>query len=701
MHSVFGVIRLRLGLAVIAMLGALVFGATPAVAGIGGSDVPTWPGTATVGDVINASVLITNTSTTPNNTENVQMTALFVTPACADGASSVCLGANTDPGVFKVLSATGDASTSPCAGVSFTLGVPNPSTGEVQLTPVSTVTLGAVSGGTNLSCLVNITLRVFKMPTNPAGSPGVTDPLTRAALVGLDSGLGGSAGGAAQITLSKATPGVATTSNPNTNNVAPGTSVTDSVVVTKAPGAIAPTGSVRFILCQPNEVTGAGCPLPAGTKIGADKALVGNSATSDATTNTTTGGKYCWRARYLGDDNYNRVDETDAVDECFTVVAECHITVDKTCSINGGPDLQDCVAPTGGALVTYKYAVTNTGTTDVASGTLTDKVGATTVFSTPFSNLNAGGPTQTFSTQITVDQNTENVVTVIGNPGVNQCTATDSAAVITPCVIQYPFSSANPLTSVVFNESEVLRAFQPNFAGPGGRIQLFYNDEHTLSLGVRQISVKDAGGTTVTNRPVTPMVAQAGPPVVTCVTNPLVCHVVNPQVGFKGLTGDLAGTDPTGRPVYPAIFITDLTINGPDSLAGDWQFGGQPIPPSDVYGTWKSATKLVDKTKNPTAITLTPDGDSAKNNWTLGPGSDTPAGGFASLTNQGFGAEITWNVDDLRVNLATGTGSRDPNDPTLSSLTGHSFRIQFMIHDGDQNKSGGDVGQNCMTVAIP
>ena len=71
--------------------------------------------------------------------------------------------------------------------------------GEVQLTPGSTVTLGAVSSGTNLACQVNISLRVFQMPVNPAGGvAGQTDPLTRAALLGANSGLGGSAGGAAQ-----------------------------------------------------------------------------------------------------------------------------------------------------------------------------------------------------------------------------------------------------------------------------------------------------------------------------------------------------------------------------------------------------------------------------------------------------------------------------------------------------------------------
>jgi hypothetical protein len=31
---------------------------------------------------------------------------------------------------------------------------------------------------------------------------------------------------------------------------------------------------------------------------------------------------------------------------------------------------------------------------------------------------------------------------------------------------------------------------------------------------------------------------------------------------------------------------------------------------------------------------------------------------------------------------------------------GHAYRVQFMVHDGDQNKVGGDVGQGCATVVI-
>ena len=95
----------------------------------------------------------------------------------------------------------------------------------------------------------------------------------------------GAASGAAQITLSKATPGLSTAANP-TGTVVPGTSVT----VTKALGAVAPTGSVRFILCQPNQVNANGCPSPTGAVIGVDIPLSGTTATSAATNDRTTPG---------------------------------------------------------------------------------------------------------------------------------------------------------------------------------------------------------------------------------------------------------------------------------------------------------------------------------------------------------------------------------------------------------------------------
>ena len=134
--------------------------------------------------------------------------------------------------------------------------------------------------------------------------------------------------------------------------------------------------------------------------------------------------------------------------------------------------------------------------------------------------------------------------------------------------------------------------------------------------------------------------------------------------------------------MFPALFITDVTYNPPfpQNLAGDWQYGGRAYPPSFVSGTWKAAVRIVDKTTNPATITVTPDADPPVNNWNLGPGADPVPPG---LTNQGYGAEIRWNIADLGLQ------------------PGHTYRLYFMDHDGDQNHTGGDSGQGCAFITMP
>ena len=305
---------------VVAALLSIFLLVTSAVAKIGASVELLWPDSAAVGDLFTAGLLITNVSAPPNDIENVNLTAVIVTPACAGGLSAICLAApvdQRDPGIFKILSAIGDTSTAPCAGVTFKIGLPDEFTGEVALTPTSAVTMGPAAGVISRTCQMNILLRVFRVPTNPAdGPPVTTNPLARAHLFGQVSGLVGDGSSATEITIGKAVVGM--TSLRIHEDVAAGTQVYDKVNITKAPGAIPPAGFVRFILCQPDEVTETGCPGGTGTKVGADKLPVGGLAISDPSTDTTTVGMYCWRVRFLGDDNYLPRNHTNATNECFT-----------------------------------------------------------------------------------------------------------------------------------------------------------------------------------------------------------------------------------------------------------------------------------------------------------------------------------------------------------------------------------------------
>jgi hypothetical protein len=241
-----------------------------------------------------------------------------------------------------------------------------------------------------------------------------------------------------------------------------------------------------------------------------------------------------------------------------------------------------------------------------------------------------------------------------GTGGVAMCTPGVQEALVTDC--GYP-SAGGPLSMVTFSEDEVLRAIQPEGAAPNGIVRMFYNDEHALTLGVRSVVVKAAGGATPMDYPVSALAADPS-------------SVTDPQTGTNELAGDQSGLDQSLRPMWPSLYVTDITADA-KSRAGDWQQGGRPAAPNAVFGSWKAAVRTVDKTVTPNTVTITPDKDPAKNNWELAGGDPVPQG----LTNQGYGAEARWNVK-------------------LSP--GHSYRVQVIVHDGDQNKAGGDSGEACV-----
>jgi hypothetical protein len=223
-------------------------------------------------------------------------------------------------------------------------------------------------------------------------------------------------------------------------------------------------------------------------------------------------------------------------------------------------------------------------------------------------------------------------------------------AVITEC--GYPFASANPLTDILFNESTVLAAIVPSGGYPLASVQLFYNDEHAMTLGVHEA---DINGVT-TSFPVSPLTKSPD-------------LVDTPKTGANLIIGQLAGVDPVGRPMWPALFITDITTDA-NAVAGDWQWGGAPVNPTYVAGTWKGAVRTVDSS----GATITPDVDPTKNNQNYGNGDTAPAGAITMA--EAYGAEVRW---DIRLQV------------------GHNYRFQVMVHDGDQNKIGGDAGEACVT----
>lgn len=114
-----------------------------------------------------------------------------------------------------------------------------------------------------------------------------------------------------------------------------------------------------------------------------------------------------------------------------------------------------------GGTIEYAYMITNNGPVAVTGVSVIDDV----LGEAPGSPITTIQPneTVTLQTQAFVSQTTINKVTVTGTNGGTQCQAMDAAMVIVNrlCAIMSPFTSSDPRTSVVFNESEVLRTFRP------------------------------------------------------------------------------------------------------------------------------------------------------------------------------------------------------------------------------------------------
>jgi len=149
-----------------------------------------------------------------------------------------------------------------------------------------------------------------------------------------------------------------------------------------------------------------------------------------------------------------------------------------------------------------------------------------------------------------------------------------------------------------------------------------------------------------------------------------------PQVGDPNCNDTAT---PLPRPMRPTLFITDITYD-PNCKAGDQQSGGTAYDPIAVFGTWK--------TTSPNTNTPLKADPSAMNYWTLGTGSDpipdtvstqcpcTGPGKCAGSgkTGKGYGLEVKYEA---------------------GLISGHSYRLQIIGHDGDQTQ-GADAGEACV-----
>jgi hypothetical protein len=171
-------------------------GALPASGGVGLGATATYPPLVEVGQTnLAVSLAIGNTS---NPTQAITLTSIKHTPSC--GMSIVpCPAGSEDPGVFLVKGPATGRTGSACAGIAFTIGSPDPTTGEVTFTPASTVIL-TMTGST---CTIDFFVDVLSVPAKNASAGPTVQTFSGARATGSD---GASGTGGTPITVEAKTP---------------------------------------------------------------------------------------------------------------------------------------------------------------------------------------------------------------------------------------------------------------------------------------------------------------------------------------------------------------------------------------------------------------------------------------------------------------------------------------------------------------
>ncbi|HKA03767.1 MAG TPA: hypothetical protein VKD67_05540, partial [Acidimicrobiales bacterium] len=313
-----------------------------------------WSVPVSTGDEIVCTITNTFVKQNSGTTTHSSTTSATVVPGTGVTDTATVTGVSGGP------APTGDGSTT---GVTFFLCQPN----EVVAHACP------ANAGTQVGGLVALTATTPQVnPPTAAGTSGASSNTTaigeycwRAVYTG-DSYYNGSTGTAANecFTTVKQPSTTATTSSPTGGSQVPGTPASDSATVTGTQGGPTPTGTVDFFLCQPATVTANGGDCSAGgAKVGVTKTLSGGSASSDSTTNTTTIGKYCWRAEYSGDSFYNPSTHTNSTTECFTTVKQPSAT-DTTSSPTGGSQVPGTPASDSATVTGIQGGPTPSGTVD-------------------------------------------------------------------------------------------------------------------------------------------------------------------------------------------------------------------------------------------------------------------------------------------------------------------------------------------------
>ncbi len=262
--------------------------------------------TVSVGDTDKGQLVVTNSSSSPDDAALLTFSELALVPSCGSQfADPNCtVGSGPDLGVITV----GDAPTGSgaCSANSFAVGAPDPVNGKVTFTATPAVQLS--SSGASSTCTVSFNYTVARMAKlDSSGAAGVQTDL----VAFMSATLGGAQiakVGWGPVTISKDAPEL-------TARASPSVQVGGQI---SAAGTIAgthPDGDITFRLYGPGDPGCVGDPL-ATSKV----TINGNGTYPSTSFPAATPGTYRWKASYGGDDDNDAATSACSAPAAATVV---------------------------------------------------------------------------------------------------------------------------------------------------------------------------------------------------------------------------------------------------------------------------------------------------------------------------------------------------------------------------------------------
>ena len=620
-----------------------------AFAGVGFGVTPQFPANVTVGQTgIPATIQVTNTSTPGDDTSNIQITSLFLVPACGTtfgvAPNNNCPAAQADPGVFQLSSTgTGEAGTA-CAGQTFLITVVDATTGQVSFTPTTgAIVLGPVNPPAPpptplpITCRINFTFSVLRVPTHPQSPP--VGNTVRTAQLGFATGFSvndptvtGLGAGSSVVTVAKGLPAISTTA---TQTATIGGPISDTATLSPPPLiGPTPTGTITFTLFGPNNATSA------GTAIFTSVVPVTAFTTYPSGPFTVTApGTYRWVASYSGDANYTPRATTCGDAGEISTVTQATPTIVTTASapVTIGGSISDSAVLAGGAAPTGTIIFTAYGPNDgqcagpvrFTSTVPVDHGNGTYVSTPPFTPLVPGS--YNWIAVYSGDANNVGVTSPCGAQGetttVNQATPTIVTTASPQITIGGAVSDSAVLAGGVAPTGNIVfTLFGPNNVNCAGTAiftsQVTVNGNGTypsgsftpLTAGTYRWVAVYSGDTN--NASVTSPCNTAGESVVVAPATPAIVTSASPTVPAGGAIHDTAtlsgGVAPTGNIVFTlfgpnnatcsgtAIFTSQVTVNGN---------GSYPSAPftTVLAGTYRWIATYSGDTNNAAVATLCAD----------------------------------------------------------------------------------------------